>query len=203
MWKSGRRSHDANLAQIHREKEQAKAIQTQIKFGLQSLHQKQWSLILCPFHLKSLLCFYWLCAAGLTEAKEAPPKKKTTMRMEKDKTVNMHHMKTVLPSRVALLRQWKVLGGAADAEGGGEKRRNVWDDCHQRAWRRALIRRSHGNDDIVLVPHVEGIWVWVAQSRWHVQRTDSFYGGVFFQVLIDWAQQTVCAPVKEESPPLH
>lgn len=52
---------------------------------------------------------------------------------------------------------------------------------------------SHGDDDVILVPHVEGIWVGVTEDRWQVQRGDSLRSLLlFFQVLIEWAQQTVC-----------
>lgn len=58
--------------------------------------------------------------------------------------------------------------------------------------------RSHGDDDVVLVPHVEGIRVGVAEVGWQVQRGDSFQLSIFILVLIDWAQQTVCRQIKEE-----
>lgn len=101
-------------------------------------------------------------------------------------------------SCVTLLGDWMVVGRAVDVEGRGKKGRYVWDDSHQRAGQRATIRGGHGDDDVVPVPHVEGVRVGVAEGRWHVQRADSFRLAVFFHVLVDWAQQTVCGRIKEE-----
>lgn len=91
-----------------------------------------------------------------------------------------------------------IVGWATGAVGGGKERRYVRDDGHQRAGQRALTWGSHGDDDVILIPHVEGVWVGVAEGRWQKQRVDSFHLTVFSHFLIDWAQQTVCRRIKEE-----
>lgn len=57
---------------------------------------------------------------------------------------------------------------------------------------------SHGDDHVVLVPHVEGIWVRVGEGRGYVQRADSFHPTFFRHVLIEGAKQAVCGWVKRE-----
>lgn len=104
----------------------------------------------------------------------------------------------MLHAASALLRDWIIVGRAVGVEGGGKERRYERHDGHHRAALRALVCGSHGDDDVVLVPHVEGIWVGVAEGRRHVQRADSFHLAVFCQVLIDRAQQIVCGWMKEE-----
>lgn len=104
----------------------------------------------------------------------------------------------MLHAASALLRDWIIVGRAVGVEGGGKERRYERHDGHQRAALRALVCGSHGDDDVVLVPHVEGIWVGVAEDGRHVQRADSFHLAVFCQVLIDRAQQIVCGWMKEE-----
>lgn len=94
-------------------------------------------------------------------------------------------------SRVALLGERMIVGRAVDIEVGRKERRYVRDDGHQRAGQRALVRWGHGDDDVVLVPHVKGIRVGVAQGRWHVERADSIHLAVFCHVIVHWAQQTV------------
>lgn len=104
-------------------------------------------------------------------------------------------MKTV--SCIALLRDWTIAGRAVHVRVGKE-RRYVWDDGHQRAGQRALVWGRHGDDDVVLVPHVEGVWVGVTEGRWHVQRADPFDVALLCQVLVNRAQQAVCGRIKEE-----
>jgi len=50
------------------------------------------------------------------------------------------------------------MGRTGDVNGGGEKRRDVRDDGQERAGLRALVWVRHqGDDDVVLVPDVEGV----------------------------------------------
>lgn len=85
-----------------------------------------------------------------------------------------------------------IVSRAADVEVAGEEGRDVRDDGHERAGQRAVVCGSHGDDDVVLVPHVEGIWVGVGEGGGHVQGADSFWRlAVFCQVIIERAQQTV------------
>lgn len=94
-------------------------------------------------------------------------------------------------SCVTLPGERMIVGRAVDVEVSGKERRYVWDDSHQRAGQRALVRWGHGDDDVVLVPHVKGIRVGVAKGRWHVERADSVHLAVFCHVIVHWAQQTV------------
>lgn len=97
----------------------------------------------------------------------------------------------VLCSCVALLGQRLVVGGAADIEGGGKEGRDVRDDGHQRAGQRALLRGAHGDDDVVLVPHMEGVRVGVAYGRRHVKGAHAIHLAFLCHVVIHRAQQTV------------
>lgn len=94
-----------------------------------------------------------------------------------------------------------IVGWAAEHDGGGKECGYVWNDGHQRAIKRALSLGSHGNDDVILVPYMEGIWVGVVEGRWHVQRADSLHQSVLCQVLVHWAQQAVCGqtPKRDEN----
>lgn len=94
-------------------------------------------------------------------------------------------------SGVALLGQGLIVGRAADIVGSGKERRDVRDDCHQRAGQGALLHGGHGNDDVVLVPHVEGVRVRVANGRGHVKGAHAVHLAVLCNVLIHRAQQTV------------
>lgn len=80
-----------------------------------------------------------------------------------------------IASCVTLPGMWLSDGGAARAQGAGKERRDVRDDGHQRAGQGAVIDGGHGDDYVVLVPHVEGVWVGVAQARRHVKRVDTLY----------------------------
>lgn len=68
---------------------------------------------------------------------------------------------------------------AAQTDGVGEKGRYVVGDSHQRAGQWALMLVRHRDDDVVLIPHVEGIWVGVSEGRWHVVRADSLHLSIF------------------------
>lgn len=94
-------------------------------------------------------------------------------------------------SCVALLGQGLIVGWAADVEGGGKEGRDVRDDGHQRAGQRTLLRGANGDDDIVLVPHVEGVRVGVANGRRHVKRAHAVHLAILCHVVIHRAQQTV------------
>lgn len=83
------------------------------------------------------------------------------------------------------------MGRAADIEGGGEEGRDVRDDGHQRAGQRALLRGVHGDDDVVLVPHVEGVRVGMANGWRHVKGAHAVHLALLYHVVIHWAQQTV------------
>lgn len=88
---------------------------------------------------------------------------------------------------------------AADIEVGWKKRRDVGNDSHQRAGQGALVCGSHGNDDVVLVPHVEGIRVGVGGGTGRVQGADCFHSlAIFCHFIVKRAQQTVCGWIKEE-----
>lgn len=50
---------------------------------------------------------------------------------------------------------------------------------------------------------MEGIRVGVHEVGWHVQWADSLLLAIFFPVLIDWAQQTVCARIEKEGLEIH
>lgn len=89
-----------------------------------------------------------------------------------------------------------VVGRAADAEGGGEERRDVGDDSHQRAGLGAFIWRRHGDHDVVLVPDVEGVRVGAGEDRGQEQRADPLCLTVFPHVLIYGAKQTVCGGIE-------
>ena len=71
-------------------------------------------------------------------------------------------LSVVVASFFTLLWEWLIVRGAGNADSGGKKRRYVRDDRHQGAGQRALIYRHHGDDDVILVPHMEGIWVGMA-----------------------------------------
>lgn len=92
------------------------------------------------------------------------------------------------PSCITLLRYRLVVGRAAHVERGGEKWRYVWHDRHQRAGQWAAMLGCHGDDNIILVPHVKCIRVGVAEGGWHVQRSNPCHLSVFFHILIDRAQ---------------
>lgn len=94
-------------------------------------------------------------------------------------------------SRVALLGQRLIVGGAAHIEGGGKEGRDVRDDGHQWAGQGALLRGVHGDDDVVLVPHVEGVGVGVAKGRRHVEGAHAIHLAILGHVVVHWAQQTV------------
>lgn len=68
-------------------------------------------------------------------------------------------MKLHVASGFAVLWDGMIVSRAADAEVAGKEGRDVRDDGHERAGQGALVCGSHGDDDVVLVPHVEGIWV--------------------------------------------
>lgn len=62
-------------------------------------------------------------------------------------------------SGVAVLWDGMVVSRAADTEVVGKEGGNVGDDGHERAVQGTVACGSHGDDDVVLVPHVEGVWV--------------------------------------------
>lgn len=100
-----------------------------------------------------------------------------------------------VPSCVALLRDGMIVSRAVD-ERAGQERGDVGDDRHQGAAHGALVRGAHGDDDIVLVPHVEGVLVGVIDGRRQMQRTTSVLPAAFGQILIYWAQQTICGSMR-------
>lgn len=100
-----------------------------------------------------------------------------------------------VPSRVALLRDGMIVSWAVD-ERAGQERGDVGDDGHQGAARQALVRGAHGDNDVVLVPHVEGVLVGVIEGRWQVQRTISVLPAAFGQILVYRAQQTICGRMR-------
>lgn len=146
------------------------------------------------------------CKQGAAAGKIHKPsewiKKKTKAREGKVEICDVYEQRSTMWKpfllRVTLLRNWLIVGRAVDVERGGKKWRYVWDDRHQRAAHRALTSGCHGDDDVVLVPHMEGIRVGVDKGRWHVQRAESLRFAFFFHVLIDWAQQTVCGQIEKE-----
>lgn len=73
--------------------------------------------------------------------------------------VKEHSQKLHVASGFTVLWDWMIVSWAADVDVAGKEGRNVWDDGHERAGQRALVRGCHGDDDVVLVPHMEGIWV--------------------------------------------
>lgn len=83
------------------------------------------------------------------------------------------------------------MGWAADIEGGGKEGRDVWDDGHQRAGQRALLRGAHGDDDVVLVPHVEGVRVGVANRLRHLKGAHAVHLDILCHVVLHRTQQTV------------
>lgn len=119
------------------------------------------------------------------------------------KKLNLRRLRCIVvdplcSSCVKLLRDWANVGRAAQADGAGEKWRYVLGDGHQRAGLRALVLRRHRNHDVVLVPHVEGIWVGVGEGCRHVVRADSLHLSLFCQLLFNRSQQTVCGWTKKE-----
>lgn len=94
-------------------------------------------------------------------------------------------------SCVTLLGQRLIVGRAADIQGGGKEGRDVRDDGHQWAAQGTLFCSAHGDDDVVLVPHVEGVRVGVANGRWHVKGAHAVHLAILCHVVIHWAQQTV------------
>lgn len=62
-------------------------------------------------------------------------------------------------SGFAVLWDWMVVRRAAATQVAGKEGRDVGDDGREGAGQRALVCGGHGDDDVVLVPHVEGIRV--------------------------------------------
>lgn len=94
-----------------------------------------------------------------------------------------------MSSRFAVLWDGMVVGRAADTQVAGKEGGDVGDDGHEGAGQRALLRGSHGDDDVVLVPHVEGVWVGVGEGRGEVQGADSLRClAVFGPVVVKRAQ---------------
>lgn len=79
-----------------------------------------------------------------------------------------------------------------DVNGGGENRRDVWDDGQERAGLRTLVWGGyHGDDYVVLVPDVEGVCMGVGDGGHHVQR-DHSHLSILLALIFSWAQQAVC-----------
>lgn len=94
-----------------------------------------------------------------------------------------------LASGFTVLWDRMIVRRAADTQVAGKEGRNVRDDGHEGAGQGALVCGSHGDDDVILVPHVEGIRVWVGEGRGDVQGADSLCClAVFGQVIIKRAQ---------------
>lgn len=68
-------------------------------------------------------------------------------------------MKLHVASGFAVLWEGMIVSRAADVEVAGKEGRDVRHDGHERAGQGALVCGTHGDDDVVLVPHVEGVWV--------------------------------------------
>lgn len=66
----------------------------------------------------------------------------------------------------------------------GEEGRYIGDDRHQRAVCGGLFSGCHGDDNIVLVPHVKGVLVGVADGGGYVQWAESFCIAILFYVLL-------------------
>lgn len=103
-------------------------------------------------------------------------------------------------SGVTLLGEGLIVGRAADIEGGGKERRDVRDDGHQWAGQGALLRGVHWDDDVLLVPHVKGVWVGVANGLGYVKGAHAVHLAIFCHVLIHRAQQAVLWWKKKEEP---
>lgn len=97
-----------------------------------------------------------------------------------------------IPSGITLFWDWLIVGWAATRKASGKEGGYVRNDPHERAGQWRLWRRCYGDDDIILVPHVEGVGVWVDEGRRHLEWADPLCHAIFFHVLIDWTQQTVC-----------
>ena len=80
-------------------------------------------------------------------------------------------------------------GGAT--VGRGKERRDVGDDGQHRAGLWAVVQWGHGDDDVVLVPDVEGVAVGVGHVGGHVQRGPS-QTLVLWGFVLNGAQQAVC-----------